>query len=91
LGGKDFIFVAKPFGSSGCKTLAQGEGGGPAKDGAKADPNQLVAAQQLIKLGKIVGNEQEVLDGLSGSDRIVTSGILQLQNCLPIAEGKAAL
>jgi multidrug efflux pump subunit AcrA (membrane-fusion protein) len=91
LGGKDFIFVAKPFQTSGCKTIAQGEGGGPATSPAKADPNQWVAAQRLIKLGKIVGNEQEVLDGLSGSDRIVTSGILQLQNCLPIAEGKAAL
>jgi multidrug efflux pump subunit AcrA (membrane-fusion protein) len=85
LGGKDFIFVAKPFQSSGCKAVAQGEGGGPP---AKVDPNQTVAAQKLIRLGKIIGNDQEVLEGLEVGDRIATSGILQLQNCLPIAAEK---
>jgi multidrug efflux pump subunit AcrA (membrane-fusion protein) len=85
LGGKDFIFVAKPFQSSGCKAVAQGEGGGPP---AKIDPNQTVAAQKLIRLGKIIGNDQEVLEGLEVGDRIATSGILQLQNCLPIAAEK---
>jgi multidrug efflux pump subunit AcrA (membrane-fusion protein) len=84
LGGKDFIFVAAPFRASGCKALAQGQGGGGGAP-TKADPNQLVASQKLIRLGKIVGNNQEVLSGLTVSDRIVTSGILQLQNCLPIA------
>ncbi len=83
LGGKDFIFVAQPFQSSGCKAAAQAEGGGPP---VKVEPGQTVAAQKLIKLGKIIGNDQEVLEGLEAGDRIVTSGILQLQNCLPIAE-----
>jgi RND family efflux transporter MFP subunit len=87
LGGKDFIFVAKPFQSSGCKAVAQGEGGGGGAP-AKVDPNQTVAAQKLIRLGKIIGNDQEVLEGLDAGDRIVTSGILQLQNCLPIAAEK---
>jgi multidrug efflux pump subunit AcrA (membrane-fusion protein) len=90
LGGKDFVFLAKSFSASGCKTVAQGQGGGPPGAEAKVNPTQLVAAQQLLKLGKIVGSEQEVLDGVSASDRIITTGILQLQNCLPIAEGKAA-
>jgi multidrug efflux pump subunit AcrA (membrane-fusion protein) len=91
LGGKDFVFLAKPFSASGCKAVAQGQGGGPPGAEAKVSPTQLVAAQQLIKLGKIVGSDQEVLEGLNASDRIVTTGILQLQNCLPIAEGKTAL
>ncbi|UBF27118.1 efflux RND transporter periplasmic adaptor subunit [Kovacikia minuta CCNUW1] len=84
LGGKNFIFVAAPFKDSGCKEPAKSEFGGP----VKVEPDQLTAAQKPIQLGKIVGNDQEVLEGLSGRDRIVTSGILQLQNCAPIAEAK---
>ncbi len=83
LGGKDFVFVAMPFKNSGCKALAQGQGAPPPKN---VDPDQLVAAQKLIELGKIIGNDQEVKAGVSGRDRIVTSGILNLQNCLPIEE-----
>jgi multidrug efflux pump subunit AcrA (membrane-fusion protein) len=82
LGGRDFIFVAAPLKDSGCKEPASSGFGPP----PKPDPEMLVAAQKPIKLGKIVGNDQEVLEGLTASDRIVTSGILQLQNCLPIAE-----
>jgi len=46
---------------------------------------QLVANQKTIKLGKITGNKQEVLEGLTTKDQIVVSGILQLQNGAPIA------
>ncbi|MFN9818071.1 MAG: efflux RND transporter periplasmic adaptor subunit, partial [Pseudanabaena sp.] len=38
---------------------------------------QLVANQKPIKLGKITGNKQEVLEGLKPNDKIVVSGILQ--------------
>lgn len=86
LGGRDFMFVATPFKDSGCKEFAAGQGGPP----MQPEPNQLTAVQKPIKLGKIVGNNQEVLEGVSTSDRIVTSGILQLQNCTPIAEASAA-
>jgi multidrug efflux pump subunit AcrA (membrane-fusion protein) len=82
LGGRDFIFVAAPFSQSGCPAAAPSQGG----QAPQVKPDQLVAVQKPIKLGKIVGNDQEVLDGLSASDRIVTSGILQLQNCAPISE-----
>jgi len=82
LGGRDFLFVAAPFKASGCQAPAAAPGG----KAATVEPDQLVAAQKPIKLGKIVGNDQEVLEGVSASDRIVTSGILQLQNCAPIAE-----
>ena len=77
LGGRNFLFVAAPFKASKCEASAQGA--------AQVEPDQLVAAQKPIKLGKIVGNDQEVLEGVSASDQIVTSGILQLQNCAPIA------
>jgi multidrug efflux pump subunit AcrA (membrane-fusion protein) len=81
LGGKDFVFVGTSFKASGCKAAAAAEGAPPPTN---VDPNQLVAAQKPIKLGKIIGNEQEVQEGLSASDRIATSGILSLQNCLVI-------
>jgi multidrug efflux pump subunit AcrA (membrane-fusion protein) len=83
LGGKDFIFVAAPFKDSGCQNNAQGPQASPS---SPPPPDQLVATQKLVKLGKIVGNNQEIVEGLSRQDRIVTSGILQLQNCTSIAE-----
>jgi RND family efflux transporter MFP subunit len=52
-----------------------------AADGGQA---QLVASQKPIKLGKIVGNNQVVLEGLKPGDKIVTSGILQLRDGVPI-------
>jgi len=81
LGGRDFLFVAAPFKDSGCQAPASGEG-----KSAPVDPEQLVAAQKPITLGKIVNNDQQVLEGVTVSDRIVVSGILQLQNCAPIAD-----
>lgn len=82
LGGRDFIFVAAPFQNSGCQAPAQSEMGGK----MEVTPDQLLAVQKPIKLGKIIGNDQEVLEGLTANDRIITSGILQLQNCAPIAD-----
>ncbi len=82
LGGRDFLFVAAPFQASGCKAPAPSQGGGK----IEVTPDQLVAAQKPIRLGKIIGNEQEILEGATATDRIVTSGILQLQNCAPIAD-----
>ncbi|KAM3089969.1 efflux RND transporter periplasmic adaptor subunit [Phormidesmis sp. 146-35] len=86
LGGRDFIFVAAPFSESGCQAPAASPSGPP----ASVPPDQLVAAQKPITLGKIVGNDQEITEGLTANDRIVTSGILQLQNCAPIAEAPPA-
>lgn len=83
LGGRDFVFVAQPYQNSGCKAPAAGQGGP-----VKVEPSQLTAVQKPIKLGKIIGNNQEVLSGITARDRIVTSNILQLQNCTPITEAK---
>ncbi len=80
LDGKDFVFVAQPFQGSKCKATVQQ--GSPL---LKVESSQIVADKRLIQLGKVMGTHQEVLEGLSPGDRIVTSGILPSQNCLPIA------
>jgi RND family efflux transporter MFP subunit len=49
------------------------------------DGKSLIANQKAVKLGKITGNKQEVLEGLKPKDQIVVAGILQLQNGAPIA------
>jgi RND family efflux transporter MFP subunit len=82
LGGKNFVFVATPFKDSGCKALATGEGG-PAPTQAP-NPEQIVAVQKAVELGKIIGNDQEVIQGVTANERVITSGILSLQNCMAI-------
>lgn len=84
LGGRNFMFVALPFKDSGCKEPAAGQGGP-----VQVEPDQLTAVQKQIELGRIIGNDQEVLSGVTAGDRIVTSGILQLQNCTPITAAAA--
>ncbi len=86
LGGKNFLFVAKPFKDSGCEAPAQTGFGGP----KTVEPDQLTMVQTEVELGKIVDNNQEVTKGITARDRIATSGILQLQNCMPIAEAPKA-
>jgi RND family efflux transporter MFP subunit len=56
-----------------------------AEESSANGKNQLIANQKPVKLGKITGNKQEVLEGLKPKDKIVISGILQLQNGAPIA------
>ncbi|MEL6401106.1 MAG: efflux RND transporter periplasmic adaptor subunit [Cyanobacteria bacterium J06626_4] len=46
-------------------------------------PDQ-VARQQAVTLGDIQGNDYEVLEGLDPGDVVVVSGILNLQNGMPI-------
>lgn len=76
LAGRNFVFVATGGKAAEC----------PATGGAKMPADLLVAAQKPIQLGKIIGNNQEVVTGLNPRDRIITSGILQLQNCAPIVD-----
>jgi len=78
LGGQNFVFVATPFNSAGCDKAASAAA-------PKVNPEQTVAAQKPVKLGKIIGNEQEILEGLNSNDTIVVSRLLQLQNCMAIA------
>jgi multidrug efflux pump subunit AcrA (membrane-fusion protein) len=81
LGGRDFVFVESPAQNAEC--AASAPAGAPA-GAPPPSPEQRIAVQKSIKLGKIIGNNQEVLEGIDVRDRIVVSGILQLQNCMPI-------
>ncbi len=76
LAGRDFVFVAATAKDAAC----------PSKGVAKLPPDLLVAHQKPIQLGKTIGNDQEVSSGLNARDRIIASGILQLQNCAPIVD-----
>ncbi len=76
LGGQDFVFVAETPSASPQAT---------SPSAPNSTPPQLVANQKAVKLGKIIGNKQEVLEGLKPNDKIVVSGILQLQNGAAIA------
>jgi len=89
LGGRDFVFVAEPFQRSDCQAQAEAEAS-PESSGQPVDHEQTVAVQKPIKLGKIIDNDQEVIEGLSATDRIVVSGILNLQDCVPIAAATLA-
>lgn len=87
LAGKNFIFVATPYGRSDCASQAKEQTEGPKSAAPAAD--QLVAVQKPVTLGQIVGNNQEVLEGLNRNDRIVASGLLQLRSCAPIQDSSS--
>lgn len=56
----------------------------PNADSADAPP--FIAVQKAVKLGDIEGDRQQVLEGLSVGDRIVTTGILNLNDGAPITQ-----
>lgn len=47
-------------------------------------PENMVARQIPVELGKITGNQQEILKGLQPGQQIVVAGILQLRDGAPI-------
>jgi RND family efflux transporter MFP subunit len=71
LAGQNFLFIAEK--TSSCMPNPE----------AKAEP-LLRACQRPVKLGRIVGNQQEVVSGIDPNAQIVTSGIQLLQNDAPI-------
>ncbi len=46
--------------------------------------SQLIAKQKRVKLGSIKGNNYQVLDGLQPGEKIITSGLLNLRDGVPI-------
>ncbi|MGA9382568.1 MAG: efflux RND transporter periplasmic adaptor subunit [Phormidium sp.] len=48
------------------------------------NPENMIARQIPVELGKITGNQQEVLKGLQPGQKIVVAGILQLRDGAPI-------
>lgn len=85
LGGQDFVFLAKPFGESGCKAAVLPNPGPP----PQLQPTDLVAVQRQVQLGRIIGNTQEVVTGVTAENRLIPTGILQLSNCTWITEQKS--
>lgn len=53
-------------------------------DSSKSGAPQLVARKKAVKLGEIQGQSYPVLDGVEPNDQIVVSGILSLQDGIPI-------
>lgn len=47
-------------------------------------PGNMIARQITVELGKITGNQQEILKGLQPGQEIVVAGILQLRDGIPI-------
>jgi len=56
----------------------------PNPDQEGEDAPSLIAVQTLVKLGKIEGDRYQVIDGLEMGDQIVTTGILNLNDGVPI-------
>ncbi|MEN8444981.1 MAG: efflux RND transporter periplasmic adaptor subunit, partial [Cyanobacteria bacterium J06555_13] len=85
LGGETFVFVpGEP------DPPAEGEGPPPgqppAGSGAPEGPPPTVARLQPVKLGELQGNEYQVLEGLSPGDTVITSGLLNLRDGVPIMQ-----
>ena len=84
LGGETFVFMpgepAPP---------AEGEGPPPDNTGVQEGPPPQVAKLRPVKLGSLQGNEYQVLDGLNPGDTIITSGLLNLRDGVPIMEQQA--
>ncbi len=83
LGGKTFVFVpGKP------EPPAEGEGasqGAPnGGQGEQAGPPPTVAKLIPVTLGDLQGNEYQVVEGLEAGDTVITSGLLNLRDGVPI-------
>lgn len=78
--GENFVFVPEAY-RDRCQAISQ-----EAKKPSSLAPEQLVAGQRAIKVGRVVGNNQEVLEGLRSGEKIVVEGALQLTDCAPITD-----
>ncbi|MFK8182795.1 MAG: efflux RND transporter periplasmic adaptor subunit [Phormidesmis sp.] len=77
MGGQTFVFVpGEP------ELPADGAADGPAD--AQGGPPSLVAKLVSVQLGALQGNEYQVLEGLSPGDTVITSGLLNLRDGVPI-------
>ena len=93
LGGETFVFVpgepdppeAGPeAGKAAGGPPAAGQAGGPPAAGQPEGPPPVVAKLKSVKLGDLQGNEYQVLEGLEPGDTIITEGILNLRDGVPI-------
>ncbi len=89
LGGETFVFV--PGEPDPPEEGAAGEAGGPppgqasGQAGGQSDgPPPVVAKLASVTLGDLQGNDYQVLEGLEPGDTIITEGILNLRDGVPI-------
>ena len=81
LGGETFVFVpGEPDPPTEGETPPPGAPPGGQADG----PPPIVAKLQSVELGDLQGNEYQVLEGLNPGDTIITSGLLNLRDGVPI-------
>ncbi len=86
LGGQTFVFVPdEPDPAAAGETPAEEPPGGQGKaPGEAAGPPPMVARLKPVKLGDLQGNEYQVLEGLAAGDTVITSGLLNLRDGVPI-------
>lgn len=93
LGGQTFVFVpGEPDPAAAGEAPAEeqppvGQGEAP---GEAAGPPPMVARLKPVKLGDLQGNEYQVLEGLAPGDTVITSGLLNLRDGVPIMPQSAA-
>ncbi|MGB3671751.1 MAG: efflux RND transporter periplasmic adaptor subunit [Phormidesmis sp.] len=96
LGGETFVFVPgepdPPAEGEGSPASAAGGNGQPSgqqdgqQNGQQDGPPQMVARLKSVTLGELQGNEYQVLEGLSPGDTVITSGLLNLRDGVPIMQ-----
>lgn len=88
LGGETFVFVpGEPDlpaeGAEESSGPADGQGNGAVADESEGPP-PVVARLKTVELGDLQGNEYQVIEGLSPGDTVITSGLLNLRDGVPI-------
>ncbi|MEO0540736.1 MAG: efflux RND transporter periplasmic adaptor subunit [Cyanobacteria bacterium P01_A01_bin.105] len=83
LGGQPFVYVAVDLPPSEEGGAAQAPPPGPPGAPAMPTPTQM-AQLRPVTLGDMQGNDFQVLDGLVPGETIITSGLLNLQDGMPI-------
>ncbi|MEM8504479.1 MAG: efflux RND transporter periplasmic adaptor subunit [Cyanobacteria bacterium P01_D01_bin.1] len=86
LGGEAFVFVpGEPDPPAEGEAAGGPPGPPPGQSGGQAEgPPPVVAKLAPVTLGELQGNEYQVLEGLEPGDTIITEGILNLRDGVPI-------
>lgn len=87
--GEPFVFVATPpeapaSSPDSAGDSAQAPTAPPSSESPAGAAPALIARQRRIKVGEIQNNQYQVLDGLKAGEQIVTSGVLNLSDGVPI-------
>jgi RND family efflux transporter MFP subunit len=77
LAGQNFVFVAVANKDANCPIESKDQ---------NMSADRLVAVQRPIQLGNPIGTDRSVLSGLNATDRIISSELPRLKNCVPIVD-----